>query len=73
MNNTISSQQATATNRCLESPTVNIGKLGFILSLIMKSCFVENEGGRHWYLAAISPDGKTEIKLSEPTLDMPED
>ena len=34
MNNTISSQQTTATNRCLEPPTVNIGKLGFILSLI---------------------------------------
>lgn len=39
----------------------------------MKSCFVEGKGGRYWYLAAISPDGKTEIKLSEPSLDMPED
>jgi len=34
MNNTIFSQQAAATNQCLEPPTVNIGKLGFILSLI---------------------------------------
>ena len=45
--------------------------IGFIK--VMKSCFVEGKGGRHWYLAAISPDGKTEIKLSEPSLDMPED
>ena len=44
--------------------------IGFIK--VMKSCFVEGKGGRHWYLAAISPDGKTEIKLSEPSLDMPE-
>ena len=44
--------------------------IGFIK--VMKSCFIEGKGGRHWYLAAISPDGKTEIKLSEPSLDMPE-
>lgn len=44
--------------------------IGFIK--VMKSCFVEGKGGRHWYLAAISPDGKNEIKLSEPSLNMPE-
>ena len=44
--------------------------IGFIK--VMKSCFVEGKGGRYWYLAAISPNGETEIKLSEPSLDMPE-
>lgn len=35
--------------------------------------YYAKEGGCYWYKAAISPDGKTEIKLSEPSLDMPED
>lgn len=50
----------------LDSPYI-----GFVK--VMKSCFVEGKGGRHWYLAAISPDGKNEVRLSEPSLNMPED
>lgn len=38
---------------------------------ILNSCFVEGESGRHWYYAALSPDGKTEIRLTEPSLDVP--
>ncbi len=39
---------------------------------ILNSCFIEGEGGCHWYYAALSPDGETEIRLSEPSLDIPE-
>lgn len=35
---------------------------------ILDTCFVEDEGGRHWYFAALSPDGKRKIQLTEPTL-----
>lgn len=38
---------------------------------ILDTCFVKDEGGRHWYLAAVSPDGKTRIKLSKPSLNIP--
>lgn len=40
---------------------------------ILNSCFFEGKGGRYWYYAALSPDGKTEIRLTEPSMDIPED
>ncbi len=41
--------------------------------LEVTTSYYAKEGGCYWYKAAISPDGETEIKLSEPSLDMPED
>ena len=40
---------------------------------ILNSCFIEGQGGRYWYYAALSPDGKTEIRLTEPSMNIPED
>ena len=40
---------------------------------ILNSCFIEGQGGRYWYYAALSPDGKTEIRLTEPSMDIPKD
>ena len=40
---------------------------------ILNSCFIEGRGGCHWYYAALSPDGKTEIRLTEPSMNIPED
>lgn len=37
---------------------------------VLKSCFVEGKEGRHWYYSAISPDGNTEVRLTEPSLDI---
>lgn len=45
----------------LDSPHI-----GFLK--VTKSCFIDGEGGRHWYEAAISPDGKTEVQLTEPSI-----
>lgn len=39
---------------------------------ILDTCFVEDEGGRHWYFAALSPDGKRKIQLTEPSLNYDE-
>lgn len=41
--------------------------------LEVTTSYYAKEGGCYWYKAAISPDGKAEIKLSEPSLSMPED
>ncbi len=40
---------------------------------ILNSCFIGDLPGRHWYYAALSPDGKTEIRLTEPSMNIPED
>ena len=37
---------------------------------VCKSCFVDGETGRHWYYAAISPDGEKEAQLTEPSLEL---
>lgn len=34
--------------------------------------YIAEGGGRYWYKAAISPDGKKEIRLTEPSMDFPE-
>ena len=41
--------------------------------LEVTTSYYAKEGGCYWYKAAISPDGETKIKLSEPSLNMPED
>lgn len=40
---------------------------------ILNSCFIGDQPGRYWYYAALSPDGETEIRLTEPSINIPED
>lgn len=60
---------------------IKIGS-GFLQQIIkegkFKGCievitsYYAKEGGWYWYKAAISPDGKKEIRLTEPSMDFPE-